>query len=83
MGIASMLDLKAEPQDVVALDNYVQPVDRGPADARLLNSWQFQATGKVAAAAVLRDLKVELVQSGARRHFQQLTAETFGRIHEA
>lgn len=60
-----MLDLKAEPQDVVTLDNYVQPVDRGPAvDAKLLSSWQFKATGKLATAAVLRDLKVEKIRTG-------------------
>lgn len=63
VGIASMLDLKAEPQDVVALDNYVQPVDRGP-DPRVLRSWQYQVTGKVAAAQVLQELKAEHIKTG-------------------
>ncbi|KAJ9508522.1 hypothetical protein QJQ45_012069 [Haematococcus lacustris] len=61
MGVVSLLDLKAEPQDVVVLDKYVQPVDRGPS---LLGSWQLKATGIPAAAAVLRDLKVERIKSG-------------------
>jgi hypothetical protein len=40
-------------------------VDRGPAvDAKLLSSWQFKATGKLATAAVLRDLKVERIKTG-------------------
>ncbi len=66
MGLAAMLDQKAEPQEVVQLDNFVQPVDRGPAaaDPRLLHSWQMQATGHLGAATVLRDLKVERVRSG-------------------
>jgi hypothetical protein len=66
MGVSSLLDLKAEPQDVVTLDNYVQPVDRGPAaaDPGLLRSWQYQATGKVATANVLTELKCEHVKSG-------------------
>lgn len=64
LGITSMLDQKAEPQEVVALDNYVQPVDRGPAGGALVRSWQYQVTGKAAAAAVLADLKVEHIKSG-------------------
>jgi len=66
MGVASLLDLKAEPQDVVTLDNYVQPVDRGPAaaDPGLLRSWQYAATGKVATANVLTELKCEHIKSG-------------------
>ena len=65
-----ILDLKAEPAEVVALDNFVQPVDRGPApvapDPRLLRSWQYQVTGKVAMAEVLQHVKAEHIKSGER-----------------
>lgn len=76
MGIASLLEQKVEAQETVELDNdAAQPVDRGPSlggvggvaalDARhLLRSWQMRATGKLAAAAVLHDLKAEHVRSG-------------------
>lgn len=33
-------------------------------DPRVLRSWQYRVTGKVAAAAVLHDLKAEHLQSG-------------------
>lgn len=68
-GLGNLLDLKAEPQDVVTLDNYVQPVDRGPAmDARqVARSWQYQVTGKAAAAMVLAETKAEHVKSGEQR----------------
>lgn len=74
---ASMLDLKAPPEDVVKLDKYVQPVDRGPAvvtgpdpavitgpDPGLLRSWQYQVSGKLAVAKVLREIGVEHIKSG-------------------
>ncbi len=67
-GVSSLLDLKAEPQDVVNLDSFVQPVDRGPAAAaeaqRLMRTWQYQVSGKVAAAAVLSDIKAEHIKHG-------------------
>lgn len=61
-----MLDRKAEAVDVVALDNYVQPIDRGPtvAEQKLMRSWQYAVTGKVAAAAVLAELKAEHIKHG-------------------
>lgn len=61
-----MLDRKAEAVDVVALDKYVQPIDRGPtvAEQKLMRSWQYAVTGKVAAAAVLADLKAEHIKHG-------------------
>lgn len=62
MGVVSMLDRKVEPQDVVTLDNFVQPVDRGPAAAE--RTWQYLATGKVAAANVLSELNCEHIKSG-------------------
>ncbi len=71
LGIASLLEQKVEAQETVELDNDVQPVDRGPSlpggvDARhLLRSWQMRATGKLAAAAVLHELRAEHVRSGA------------------
>jgi len=64
-GLATLLESKAEVQEVVALDNYVQPVDRGPADVqRYLRTWQYQVTGKVATAAVLADVKAEHIKHG-------------------
>ncbi len=65
--------MKAEALEVVVLDNWsVQPVDRGPApaapDPRLLRSWQYQVTGKLAAAQVLADLQAEHIKSGERFH---------------
>jgi hypothetical protein len=49
------------------------PVDRGPAGGpaeaadmmQYLKSWQFQVTGKPAAAAVLADVGAEHMKSGA------------------
>lgn len=67
-GSAALLDLKTEAQDVVTLDNYAQPVDRGPSAAeaqRMLRSWQYAATGKhSAAAAALMELKAEHIKHG-------------------
>jgi len=65
-GMSSLVGVKGEPQEVVALDTFVLPVDRGPAgsDMRLLRSWQYKATGKVAAAAVLAELKAAHLHSG-------------------
>ena len=64
-----MLDMKAEALEMVQLDSWsVQPVDRGPApaapDPKLLRSWQYQVTGKLATAQVLVDLKAEHIKSG-------------------
>lgn len=66
-----LLDSKAEPVDTVLLDSFVQPVDRGPgagagllADGRLLGSWQYQVTGKLALAEVLAELKAVHLKSG-------------------
>jgi hypothetical protein len=80
-GIAALLDGKAEPQETVLLDNYVQPVDRGPSgvDPALLRSWQMKATGKLAAAAVLSDLRAERLRSGkAGAH---VGAAAIGRVY--
>lgn len=65
--ITSLLDQKTEAHDVVALDNYVQPIDRGPSAAeaqRLMRTWQYQVTGKVAAAAALAELKAGHIKHG-------------------
>ena len=67
VGITSLLDQKTEAMDVVALDNYVQPIDRGPSAAeaqKLMRSWQYAVTGKVAAAAALAELKAEHIKHG-------------------
>ncbi|GIL96863.1 hypothetical protein Vretimale_2607 [Volvox reticuliferus] len=68
-GLPTMLDMKAEALEMVQLDNWnVQPVDRGPAaaapDPKLLRSWQYQVTGRLATAQVLVDLKAEHIKSG-------------------
>lgn len=72
-GMSGLLDAKAEPVDTVLLDSFVQPVDRGPAagagagalaDGRLLGSWQYQVTGKLALAQVLAELKAVHLKSG-------------------
>ncbi len=64
-----MLDMKAEALEQVQLDTWsAQPVDRGPAaaapDPKLLRSWQYQVTGKLATAQVLVDVKAEHIKSG-------------------
>ncbi|EFJ40311.1 hypothetical protein VOLCADRAFT_84542 [Volvox carteri f. nagariensis] len=75
-GLPTMLDMKAEALEMVQLDNWsVQPVDRGPAtaapDPKLLRSWQYQATGKLATAQVLVDLKAEHIKSGGPMGMKQ------------
>ena len=65
--VTSILDQKVEASDVVMLDSFVQPVDRGPSLAeakRLMKTWQYAVTGKVAAAAALSELKVEHIKHG-------------------
>ena len=80
-GMSSLVGVKGEPQEVVALDTFVLPVDRGPAgsDMRLLRSWQYKATGKVAAAAVLAELKAAHLHSG-ERHRLLWAIRTLGRL---
>eukprot|EP00798_Chlamydomonas_sp_ICE-L_P029191 gene29191-31091_t len=76
LAVASTLDAKAQPEEVVDLDHYVQPVDRGPAFGgsdvqRLLRSWQYQVSGKVAAASVLTDFAVEHIPHGGVNSIQK------------
>lgn len=67
-GHITLAGAKADVHDVVELDTYVLPCDRGPAPAKapydILRSWQYQVTGKVDAAQVLQELKVERLESG-------------------
>ncbi len=69
VGVVSMLDRKLQASDVVMLDKYTQPVDRGPAAQRLMKSWQYKVTGKLAAAAVLTELKIDHIAHGEGEPF--------------
>ncbi|KAG2440307.1 hypothetical protein HXX76_004416 [Chlamydomonas incerta] len=75
-GLPTMLDMKAEALEQVQLDTWsAQPVDRGPAaaapDPKLLRSWQYQVTGKLATAQVLVDVKAEHIKSGGPTGMKQ------------
>ena len=63
---------------MVMLDSFVQPVDRGPSLAeakRLMKTWQYAVTGKVAAAAALSELKVEHIKHGEMPMQMQMNRE--------
>lgn len=65
--VMAMLEKRAERKDVDAVI-FGGPVDRGPAEsAKFMRGWQYQVTGKAAAAAVLHDLNVKRIKSGERR----------------
>jgi hypothetical protein len=62
--LMAMLEKRAERKDVEAV-TFGGPVDRGPADgAKFMRGWQYQVTGKPAAAAVLHDFNVKRIKSG-------------------
>jgi len=65
-----LLDQKVEASDVVMLDSFTQPVDRGPSIAeakRIMRTWQYAVTGKVSVAAALSELKVDHIKHGEHR----------------
>lgn len=65
-----MLDQKIEANDVVTLDSFGQPVDRGPSvleAKKLMRSWQYQVSGKLSVAAALSELDVEHIKHGEAR----------------
>jgi ornithine decarboxylase len=63
-GSGTLLDVNTEAQDLVSLDVDAL-VDRGPgANDKFIGTWQHQATGKLAAAAVLAECGAVRVKSG-------------------
>jgi hypothetical protein len=72
--LMAMLEKRAERKEVDAVI-FGGPVDRGPAEggkfgaegAKFMRGWQYQVTGKPAAATVLHDLNVKRIRSGGRR----------------
>lgn len=66
-GSGTLLDVTTEASDLVSLDSNAL-VDRGPvagaSDAKYMGTWQHQATGKLAAAAVLAEFNTTRTKSG-------------------
>jgi hypothetical protein len=65
--ISAIFDKNVLASDVVMLDKASPPADRGPTLAeaqKLMKTWQFQVSGKLAVAAALTELPVDHIKHG-------------------